>query len=186
MSKDEVNKYLVNVLRKKITIKEFENWLYQNDYIEEYLGKALYFELISINYFSNYAIKELENRLLNILNFSGYEDFRIKDVLRSIINNGDLVDTCRGIYRDYCSGYSFLRYIALTCILYDYDCQLDEISNREVFIKQNHDNFKKEAQRILGFLERGEIVISGEYEYLDNRNEHDKIELRHYEDMYRN
>lgn len=173
---------LVSVLQNKLSIHEFENWLYDNDaLLEKELGKNTYFDLVDINYKSRFAFDELEPLLLSILGYKSIDEFEIRETLKRLVisDEEDLINCCRKVYEGYCKGYSFFRIIALKFVDFDYDSQLDELKQRNKFIKDYRDELVKEAQRLLGFLETKKIEIVGPVEYTDLRNEEDKLEERY-------
>ncbi|MNI85182.1 hypothetical protein D3C73_1421540 [compost metagenome] len=79
------------------------------------------------------------------------------------------------LYDEYCDGYNFLRYIALTYITTSDEYK--EILKKDHSKFQSYmDSIRKEAARLLGFLRSKEILIDDEHEYTDNRAEKDRIE----------
>lgn len=177
----EINEYIILMLRHQVPISEFEKWLYHNEEIlEEYLGKQMYFELININYKSKFVMDVLESLLVNILDYKSSEEFKIKDLLIQLINNEDqLIKCCRKIYDEYCRGYHFFRIIALKFIVYDYDGQLDSEKNRKEFEKDRLE-FVTEGTRLLHFIESNKIEIQGEYEYIDLRTNEERLEEKYW------
>jgi hypothetical protein len=177
----EINEYLISVVRYKISIQEFERWLYDNEeLLEKYLGKELYFQLINLNYTSKFVIDDLEPLLIKVLEYKSFEDFKIKDLLNRLVNvDSEFISSCREIYREYCNGYSFLRLIALKYIVYDYDFQLDNANNRNEF-EHGRMEYVEEGKRLLEFFNSGKLEILGEYEYIDLRAEEDKIEEKYW------
>jgi hypothetical protein len=178
----EVNEYMVSILRRKRPIHEFEIWLYDNEeLLEEFLGEAVYLELINLNYKSKFILDELEPILIRIIDFKSYEDFKIRDMLtRLVYLEEDFLSSCRQIYKEYCNGYTFLRIIALKFIVYDYDFQLNDHSKYKEFVDQYRYELINEGKRLLTFFESSALEIVGEYEYIDLRSVEDKIEERYW------
>jgi hypothetical protein len=179
---EQIKEYLLSVLRKKIPLNDFEQWLYDNeDYLEAIWGKETYFTFINLNYRSKYVMDELEKYLIKILNFQSYEEFRIIDLLNRLVYlDEEFISSCSQIYLDYCNGYSFFRMLALKYIVFDYDDQLRNPDNREDFLRQYKEEFIEEGKRLLRFIEGGDIKIIGENEYTDNRDENQKKEERYW------
>lgn len=177
----EIYEYLISVLRYQVSIQDFEQWLYNNDeLLEEYLGKQLYFELINLKYNSKFVIEELEPLLIIILQYKSIEEFKIKDLLNRLVYvDKDFISSCREIYREYCNGYSFLRMIALKYIMYDYDFQLEFESNRIEFEKDRKE-YVEEGLRLLEFFNFGKLEIIAEHEYIDLRTEEERIEEKYW------
>ncbi|NOU92552.1 hypothetical protein GC093_04810 [Paenibacillus sp. LMG 31456] len=172
----EINDYFISVLRNQVRIQDFEYWIYNNDeFLEETLGEQTYFKIINLNYSSKFVIDELEPLLIKILDFRSIEDFKIRDLLnRMVFIEEDLISSCREIYREYCNGYSFLKYI-----VYDYDFQLDIESNRKEFEKDRKE-YIEEGKRLLEFFNSGKLEIIGEQEYIDLRIEEERIEEKYW------
>lgn len=178
----EITEYLVSILRRKRSIQEFEIWLYDNyKLLEEFLGEAVCFELLNINYKSKYVLDDLEPILIRIIDYRSYEDFKIRDLLtRLVYLEEDFISSCRQIYNEYCNGYTFLRIIALKYIVYDYELQLDDSSKRKDFVEQYRQELINEGKRLLRFFESSKLEIIGEYEYIDLRDIEDKFEERYW------
>jgi len=175
LTEQKARHYLYKALRKDTSIPELENWLYKYDELEELLGKSNYFKLISIDYRDKYAFEALEKIIRTIINVGALEEERIIGLLHNVLSDQhDIVSTTERIYDEYCKGYNFLGFIAITYIKHaDYD-ELNVYGNREKMIEQL-DVVCKEATRLIGFFNNREIVITSEYNYVDNRNEEDKI-----------
>lgn len=177
----EINEYLISVLRYQVSVQDFEQWLYNNDeLLEEFLGKQLYFHMINLNYTSKFVFDKIEPLLINILQYKSIEEFKIKDLLNRLVYiDKDFISSCREIYREYCNGYSFLRMIALKYIVYDYDFQLENESNRKEFEKDCKE-YIEEGKRLLEFFNSGKLEIIAEHEYIDLRTEEEKIEEKYW------
>lgn len=178
-----IRECLLSVLRNEISIIDFEQWLYDNeDELESVLGKEDYFTLINLNYKSKFVTDELGNCLIRILEFQSYEEFRIKDLLTTLIysEEDEFIHSCSQIYDKYIEGYSFFRIIALKYIIYDFDEQLEDLRNREVFLKQEKQEILKEGKRLLSYINDGSITILGQKKYTDFRDETERIEEKYY------
>lgn len=178
----EITDYFTSVLRYKIKIQEFENWLYTNeDLLEGFLGNEVYFNLVNLNYKSKFIYDDLEPLIISILDYKSYEDFRIRDTLKRLVSSEEeFIGSCRQIYNDYCNGHYYLRSIALKYIVDDYDDQLFDPIKRNDFIKQHRQEFIEEILRLLNYFEEDKIEIVGENEYIDLRDEDERIEERYW------
>ncbi|MED3552569.1 hypothetical protein [Cytobacillus praedii] len=107
---------------------------------------------------------------------------------------GDEVEILEQLYDDYCSGYSFLRFLGLTYIT-GIDA-IPKIQQRDKWDKNEFDRKREilnsmnpkiinEARRLLSFFQNGLLKIIAENEYKDDRKEEDKIELNHIEKMFK-
>ena len=58
---EEIKQLLFKLMSQNLSLNDFENWLYTDDYIKsQLLENEMIFELVSINLRSKHAIKELE------------------------------------------------------------------------------------------------------------------------------
>ncbi len=183
MKKQDIEVKFFNLLRGNLNILEFEKWVYNIDeeLLNKYFGNNLYFELISLNYKDKYVMNELENLLFSKVPFGRFEEIKIRELLEDVINDkGILVEVIEEFYDLYCDGYKFLRYIGSAYVFHGMPRE-NETYN---FTDQTRVNLKSEAKRILSFLDTRKIIITGEYQYEDLREEVDKIELHSLEKMY--
>ncbi|GAA0075995.1 hypothetical protein UT300005_03730 [Clostridium sp. CTA-5] len=184
MNKQDIELEFFDLLRQGLNIQEFEKWVYNIDekLLIEYYGYNFYFELISLNYKDKYVMNELEKLLFSKVPFGKFEEIKIKALLEYIIDDReDLIRAIQKLYDLYCCGYNFLRYIGLAYVLNGMPREYEAY----IFNEQTKRNLKNEAKRILSFLDAEKIVIMGEYEYKDLREEVDKIELHNIENMYK-
>lgn len=184
MNKQDIELKLYNVIRRNLSIQDFEHWLYDADevQIDEYFGKGFYFELASLNYRDKFIINTLENLLYTKIPFGRFEEIKIRDILNSVIEDKkELAELLEELYDLYCDGYLFLRYIGMAYVFHGMPRENDTYT----FDEKTQENLKNEANRILSFLNTEKIVITGEYEYEDNRMETEKVELHSLEMMYK-
>ncbi|MFC5450676.1 hypothetical protein [Paenibacillus aestuarii] len=194
--KESIEQQFYNLYRREITVQEFEIWLYSTPRIEEIYGQDFYFKLLDLNYKSKYIFNEIETVMYSKIPKGKFEQMKLEELLQKVIHNTyDLVEVLEEIYLNYCDGYSFLRYLGLTYVL----SILDIVPALREKINWNEEDFSKkrkpleiirpsvyiEAQRLLSFLEQGLIKITDKYEYMDLRNEGDKIELTNVEKMFK-
>ena len=111
----DVQNMFDNVYNKSTPIEIFETWLYENSQLESIIGNKLYFELLNINYREKYAFLEAEKLILPYIDFGRSETKRIKDLLKSLIDEkGDIYSIMSHLYDDYCKGYYFLRFLGIS------------------------------------------------------------------------
>lgn len=191
----DIQRQFYNVYKEKISIAEFEKWLYKTDDIENIYGDDFYFRLLDLDYREKYIKNKLETLIRMEIPFGQFEQQRIVLLLEHIIaEEGDLVELLEQLYDDYCHGYSFLRFLGLTYIITGIDTfpklnQIDqwdkhEFERKRAMLNSSKDKIIKEAKRLLAFLKKGEIKITNENEYIDARKEEDKVELHHIEKMF--
>lgn len=183
MDKYDIELKFYNLLRGNLNIQDFERWVYEADeeLLDEYFGDGFYFELASLNYKNKYVINELEELLIGKVPFERFEEKKIREILTYVIEDkGNLVQLIEELYDLYCDGYHFLRYIGLSYVFQG----MGKGNKTNSFTEQSGRNLRSEAKRILSFLDKREIIITGEYEYEDFREEADKIESHSVEKMY--
>ncbi|PAD68728.1 hypothetical protein CHH83_12255 [Bacillus sp. 7586-K] len=190
----DIQRQFYNVYKEKISIAEFEKWLYKTDDIENIYGYDFYFRLLDLDYREKYIKNKLETLIRMEIPFGHFEQQRIVLLLEHIIaEEGDLVELLEQLYDDYCHGYSFLRFLGLTYITgidtFPKLNQIDqwdkhEFERKREMLNSSKDKIIKEAKRLLAFFKNGEIKITNENEYIDARKEEDQVELHHIEKMF--
>ena len=79
---------IFDVLTEKMSILEFENWLYNSTYLSQNIkGDSLLFNVININYRERNSLKELENIASNIFSFEELLAKRLEKNCIKIINS---------------------------------------------------------------------------------------------------
>lgn len=190
-----MQKQFYNIYKGHISVSEFEEWLYKTQEIESIYGNDFYFSLLDLDYRNKYIKNELEKLIEREIPFGEFEQTRIISLLENIrYQQGDGVEILEQLYDDYCSGYSFLRFLGLT-----YITGIDAIPKKQQRDKWDKNEFDRkreilnnmnpkiinEARRLLSFFQNGLLKIIAENEYKDDRKEEDKIELNHIEKMFK-
>ncbi|MFE6169385.1 hypothetical protein ACFVP8_16180 [Viridibacillus arvi] len=193
-SKTNIQKQFYKIYKGQISISEFEEWLYKTQEIESIYGNDFYFNLLDLDYRNKHIKNELEKLIEMKIPFDEFEHTRIISLLENIIyEKGDIVEILEQLYDDYCSGYSFLRYLGLSYITgidaFPKLQQKDEWDKNEFDSKREILNSIKpkiinEAKRLLSFFQKGLIKIIEENDYSDYRKEEEKIELNNIERMF--
>lgn len=160
------------VLRREITVEDFEQWVYATPEIEDHFGYALYLDLISLDFRDKYIYLDLERMLTPVIPFGELEYRRIKAGLEKVASDTHEIDeVLASIYEDYCDGYGFLRFLGLAFALLSG-------TDGELHINQAvRELLREEARRILSFIDSGKIKVTGKFEYDDFRDGKDRIEL---------
>lgn len=177
MIKDESILLIFNrVYKKEMSLEQFEEWLYDNIQLES-AHPELYDCLIDINYQQKDALWKLQGAILPFIELAEPEYLRITAMLNSLINTEEDYQTVMSsIYKEYCAGYTFLRYLGLCFIASTVDDPNNhELISQNLIKQQNY--LKQEAKRLLHFFENSEIKITGEHQYRDFRTEQDKSEM---------
>lgn len=162
---------------KTISIRTFETWLYENSEIETLIGSELYFELLDIDYRSKYAFLEVNKLILPHINFGRNETQRLIGLLKSIVDGeGDIYAIMFQLYYDYCHGYPFLIYLGLSFVTSGFEEEIGVEGVRNNLLL-SISKYKQEANKLISSLEKGEIIITDEFEYEDYRKHE---EIRYY------
>ncbi|WP_400162877.1 hypothetical protein ACAF76_008190 [Brevibacillus sp. TJ4] len=66
------------VLRREVTVEDFEQWVYATPEIEDHFGYAFYLELISLDFRDKYIYLDLERMLTPVIPFEELEYRRIR------------------------------------------------------------------------------------------------------------
>lgn len=194
-SKRTIEQQFYNIYKERISISAFEEWLYKAKEIESIYGDEFYFSLLDLNYKNKYIRLELKKRIEEKIPFGEFEQERISSLLKDLqLENGDAVAILEQLYDDYCSGYSFLRFLGLSYITgIDNIPKLEqksewsptEFNNKRKMLNSIAPKLIKEAERLYSFLEEGKLVITEENKYEDTREEEEKVELYHIERMFK-
>ncbi|GAB1529186.1 hypothetical protein YSY22_06080 [Brevibacillus formosus] len=84
--------------------------------IEAHYGHAFYLEIISLDFKGRYIDLDLEQILTPVIPFGDFEYRRIKEEIEIVgTDTHDIDKVLDNIYEDYCDGYSFLRFLGLSC-----------------------------------------------------------------------
>ncbi len=156
------------LLEDEILIKDFENWVYSSDILENELGNYLYVSLLSFKYNKRDSKYELKKLLKNVVDFGKYERLHLSNILTSIINGeknaANLLIKCYDLLGE---GYHFLEYFEFVGYCDNYE-ELPNVFSSEDKIK---------SAEILRWFKNEEIILTGnrvgefnQREYIDNRN----------------
>ncbi|HIW33161.1 MAG TPA: hypothetical protein IAA29_10285 [Candidatus Paenibacillus intestinavium] len=184
LNKIEAHRYMYCFLKRKVTLFELEQWIYDHEELEEFLGEANYFQLISRDYKNKYAFEDTEKQIRKLNDIGLYEQERVVNLLISLTeSHDDEIDVLDVLYDEYCDGYTFLRYIALTHVGTS-DEYKENLKRNNTKLKDYNESIIREAKRLLNFFDRNELEITIEHEYIDLRKEEDKIEIHSINEMF--
>lgn len=178
------------VLKHKISIQDFEQWVYETKELELELPEDSYTDLISMNYKDKYAHNDLEKIVGPFVDNGKFEIKRISRYLESIIaRDEDCAESIEMTYDLYCNGYAFLRRLGLTYGLLiscppagNYQKSWNEITKTEQddLLNKLYPEITVDAQNALTWIKKRKIIIKdtvnelGDYEYDDLRNQEEK------------
>lgn len=193
-NEEDFQKQFYYIYKGLISIPEFEGWLYNTPEIEDIYGKDFYFNLLDLNYRSKHIKNELDKLVEMKIPFGKYEQTRITSLLEDVIyDKGDLVEILEQLYDDYCSGYSFLRFLGLNYITgidtipklkQKDEWDKNEFDSKREILKSVKPKMTEEARRLSSFFQSGLLKIIDENEYIDDRKEDEMIELNNIEKMF--
>ncbi len=97
-----------------ITLKSFEEWIYQSEMLEKILDEKDYIELISLSYESKHVRAEIKKILDKYVSYSKYETNKMITLLNEALRRpANINEILEKIYYLYCKGYGFLQDLAL-------------------------------------------------------------------------
>jgi len=173
-----------------ITLAEFEQWVYKSDELAQAVSENDYLELISLGYKRSGAKHELRKILARYIDFAEFELTRMLLLLEEArLKTERLPFILIEFYALYCKGYSFLQELGISYGL-AVDCPRventaadtwEELSQQQQqkLIYSFSPGLEKEIERVIGWLDKGQIVLTGQrdannyYEYVDFRSKSD-------------
>lgn len=188
---NEIESKYFDLIESKISIKEFENWVYKSKWLEVELSEEEeYLDLISLNYGTPSSRYEIGKILNGRLDKGKFETIRMIELLNSVIQkDGKEGESLMKMYDLYCKGYYFLDDLGLGIGLFievphkygiDYFYELNKEQKKEL-IDSVYPSAKELAKELKNWLIIGDLKLTGEQEselnrwqYEDNRTEEDK------------
>ena len=187
---NEIETKYLKLMDKEISIKDFENWVYSSNWLEDELSEDEYTDLISLNYENSGSRYEVGKILENRLDLAKFEAFKFIEMLNSIIErNGKEGEALTIMYDLYCKGYYFLEGLGLGIGLFvhvpnkydvEYYHELNEKQKKEL-LDSVYPSAKELAIEIKTWLLAGDLKLTGEkepelnrWQYIDNRTDDDK------------
>jgi hypothetical protein len=160
---------------RELSIEEFEQWIYATTDLAEILNSEDYFQLISLNFSTKWTRENIEKILEKYIDFGQYESAALERMLiRLIQQDENLARILSDFYWLYCEGYHFLKNLGIEyglriCVPLPKANSWGELDDQQQFLNDLLPGAIAEAKKVLAWLESGEIVITGEYEYFDYR-----------------
>ena len=174
-------KQIHQVLTERITLRSFEQWLYEDKVLES-SNPDLYLELISFDYSSEYGFYD---SFAKYVHFYKFEADQIKEYLYSIINREQKCgDAIWEMYELYCHGYEFLQKLGLIYGLCLVDCShpVSLVDDCASIIDKFYPDIIDDANNVIRWLDDGKIVFKGQgndygiFEYDDFRSESEIVQ----------
>lgn len=176
---------LFRLLNGEEPIREFEQWVYATNALEEILGDEDYFNLISLDFSRQGSRYELIKILERHIDTGEYETWKLRKLLHLFLSQkGDLPMMLYEFYELYCNGYYFLDVLGLKyglTIIFpphgyssNYWQELTD-KEKETLLCSILPDAVDEAQKVLNWLNEGKIVLTNKqdklssYLYIDNR-----------------
>lgn len=185
VTRQQAHKILYQLSRRSISLAEFEQWLYQTPELEDVLGQEIYFSFLSRNYLEANALELVVEQVHSLIDLPRFEQERLVTLLQDVqCVSDDYFVQLKEIYESYCEGYFFLRFIALSYITAG-DEGVISVKREDAQFLVWSARIQREALRLLGFIERGKLGVTGFQEYTDLRKEEDRIEQNEIEGMFK-
>lgn len=188
---NEIESKYLDLMEGKISIKEFEHWVYSSKWLEDELSEIEYTDLISLNYNTPSSKYEIGKILKERFDEGKFESIKMIHLLNSIIDrDGNQGESLIRMYDLYCKGYYFLEDLGLGIGLFldvpnkygvEYFHELIESQKKEL-VDSVYPYAEQLARELKHWILNGDIKLSGEkdeilnrWQYTDNRTEEDKI-----------
>ena len=188
---NKIESQFFNLLDDKISISDFEKWVYKSEWLENELEADEYVDLISLNYGTSSAKYEIGKILKGRISQGNYETVKMIELLNSIIErDGKEGKSLSAMYDFYCKGYYFLEDLGVGIGIFievspKYKEEYSNLSIKEQenkLIDSVYPSARLLALELKKWLTNGELKLTGEQEpelyrwqYIDNRSNEDKI-----------
>ncbi len=187
---NEIESKYLNLMENKISVKEFENWVYESNWLEAELTEDEYIDLISLNYKASSAKYEIGKVLKKKFDEGKLETVKMLNLLNSIIERDEKEGEALTIMYDlYCKGYYFLEDLGLGIGLHievpykfgvEYYHELNDEKKKEL-VDSVYPSAKILAKELKNWLLLGDLKLTGKrepelnrWQYIDNRTPEDK------------
>ncbi|WP_107037522.1 hypothetical protein [Brumimicrobium mesophilum] len=177
---DDIKSKFYEILLRKQDLKEFEEWVYASKELEILLVEEAYIDFISLNYHKSGAYHELKKLIGNQIDMEDFLNWKLKTSLENVkYKNGDFHQSILDFYDLYCKGLGFMYTLGieygltLDCPYTIYGVESFEeltMSQRETIIGRFYPNIISEIDKVLRWLNNGEIVLKiseSEFGYLE-------------------
>ncbi|WP_022825833.1 hypothetical protein [Hymenobacter norwichensis] len=103
------------LLAKKMSVTDFEQWVYATPTLETIMSEDDYLGLITLNYKSNWAFYELEKLLKPYVDRGEMHKRELLELLHTLADGGssdDILAALLATFNLFCKGYSFFEELA--------------------------------------------------------------------------
>jgi hypothetical protein len=188
----EIESKYFELVENNISLKEFENWVYNSRFLEHELNENEYLDLISLNYNTPSCIYELGKILTDKIDKGKFEKKRMCKILNSIADrDGSEAKNLILCYDLYCKGYAFLQDLGLGIGLFlevpsggEYKAEYwDKLTliEKNKLLGSAYPKAKELAIELIQWINEDKIKFLGKqdeilnyWEYIDNRNNEEK------------
>ena len=165
----------LDFIEKRTEIKEFENWIYETQSLEEELPAEIYTELISLDY-KDMSIRNTITELVSpLLDFGNAHKQQLIELISEILNKTiDPIDGISKLHYDWLDGKGYL-FLCKNITIANFGEQgksilsrtdyKDELSLEEKWriIELDDPSFIEEVRNIKKELEEGKIKLTGKF-----------------------
>jgi len=145
LSKEDTIK-LYEFLNGDISIKEFEQWVYQTPSLKEELQTTVYLDLLSFDYRQKGAAYFIEQKINPYINKEEYNIWRTKKLLNDILENKiEIVIAMRKLRQLYFETGEKLLPIKLAL---GYESELDDVPTPDEYSKWEENSLKEKLKKV--------------------------------------
>ncbi len=172
----DIKAQFFKMMEDKISILDFEQWVYDTKELESVLSSDDYFELISLNYKKSGAKYELLKVIERNVDLGEFETVKLLKLLKEAqLKNEKLPDILEQLYDLYCDGFYFLDDLGLGFGLHiaapdigNYDKDWNELTQLEknTILNKISPKLDECLKRAINWIEARQIVITGDIDEL--------------------
>ena len=158
-----------NLFSDEISVNVFEEWLYDDEVIEQIIGPDRYLELILINYNNRGAKYELIPLIEKYIDMGEFESRKLIALLKKILMKPkEYPYLIMELYDLYCGGYFFLQKLGLEyglCMYAPHGANSwEELSEakQKALVDGFSPEIEKEIEQNIALLENKSIVLTGQ------------------------
>ena len=183
MVPQHIKEIFFNLLSGDISLDDFEEWLYENEELEQLLTPDDYLDLISINFGKSHAVHDLHRLIEKHIDLGEYKTRQLLVILNNAKQKPlDLPLILMRFYDLYCDGYSFLDRLGLgygltVVVPHPAANSWEELEEAEqnALLNSFYPELDTEIDRVISWLTNKSIILLGEkdeiglWNYLDLR-----------------
>lgn len=166
---NEIESKYFSLTEDKISIKEFEEWVYQSKWLEGDFSRDEYLDLISLDLNTPSAKYEIGKIFKNKIDEGKFQKIKFLNLLESIIErDGKEGESLAKMYDLYCDGYYFLQDLGLGIGLeievptgfgvnYYHELNADQ---KKRLIDSVYPTAKELAEELKNWIINGELILT--------------------------